>query len=410
MPFLRRLATIAKDSWLIVGISLVIFIFMEMAFSLAFYIKDSKRPALSDFRATADTYADPAWAAKYYQEIYEIEHKQSIRWKSYVYWRRMSRQGEYINIGSDGLRKTYNVANATDSKPPKKVFMFGGSTIWGLGAADDFTIPSIFAKEASEEGISCEVVNYGQYAYVSTQGVIELMLQLQKGNIPDAVIFYDGVNDTFGAFQLGLSGLPHGEFARDQEFTLLERTELRTQAIQAEIKKLSMTRFLSGALKKFNLQVDSFQPNLLEFEKPITDKKALAQSVVETYLNNIQVVQALAKAYGFKCLFYWQPMIFLKKNLTEYERRSIELDFNFPGMKEFYLDTYSAMQQRAAGLKADCAFYDISSIFNDLREPIYIDFNHMGERGNSRIAKRMAEDFAQLIEMKEQAGCKWQDS
>jgi hypothetical protein len=277
-----------------------------------------------------------------------------------------------------------------------KVFMFGGSTMFGSWEKDDLTIPSAFAKEAKNKGINCEVVNFGQEAYVSTQEVIELMLQLQRGNIPDAVIFYDGVNDTFGAFQLGVPGLPHNEFNREKEFNLLGRGELGTLAVQSAIKQLYTVRFFHGVLKDLGLRHESTQLLPLEYEKPISDKSALARAVVETYLSNIRLVQALSKAYGFKCLFYWQPVIYLKRYLTEYERKSIELDFNYPGMKEFYLDTYACLQQRATGLKNDMAFHDISSIFSDVHEPIYVDFDHMGERGNSLIARRMVEDFVRL--------------
>ncbi|MBC8457124.1 MAG: hypothetical protein H8D67_03910, partial [Deltaproteobacteria bacterium] len=54
------------------------------------------------------------------------------------------------------------------------------------------------------------------------QEVIDLFLQLQKGNIPNIVIFYDGINDTFSAFQNGISGIPQNEWNRKKEFNLLK--------------------------------------------------------------------------------------------------------------------------------------------------------------------------------------------
>src|SRR5262245_2132295 len=203
MTVLKKFLKTIRDIWMILGIVLAMSVLLEAGVSLAFYIRSFWHPPALNFRSKADTYSDPSLASRYYKEIDEIEKGRSLRWKSYVYWRRMPRHGDYINIDSDGLRRTNGVTESGDSEGKMKVFMFGGSTMWGLGAGDDFTIPSIFTREAKNKGINCEVVNFGQYAYVSTQGVIELVLQLQKGNIPDAVIFYDGVNDTFGAFQLG---------------------------------------------------------------------------------------------------------------------------------------------------------------------------------------------------------------
>ncbi len=400
MTLFKKIISFARDFWTILGIALVLFVAAELGLSLFFYIRSFWHPPAPNFRMYADTYADPAWAARYYQEVDEVEKGRSLRWQSYVYWRRLARQGELINITPDGLRKTINVPASAGTNPAKKVFMFGGSTLWGLGAGDSDTIASVFAREATNKGIHCEVVNYGQYAYVSTQGVVELMMQLQKGNIPDAVVFYDGTNDTFGAFQLGVPGLPHDEIYREKEFGLLRRPELYTVASQSAIRSLATVRFLDGMLKNLRLRSNNIQAASMEYEKPMADKKALALAVAETYFNNVKLVQALSQSYGFKCIFYWQPVIYTKPNLTEYERRSLEIDVNYPGMKEFYLDTYDALKQRAAGLPKDIAFHDISSIFSDVREPIYADFNHMGDKGNSAIARRMAEDLARLLQRK----------
>src|SRR5262245_12806026 len=393
LTLLGRLAKFARDAWMVLGIAVVMFVALEAVVSLGFYVRGFWHPPAANIRIKADTYSDTEWASKYYKEIEEVEKGRTLRWQPYVYWRRTPRHGQYINIEPDGLRKTINVSAPEGASPPIKVFMFGGSTMWGLGAGDDSTIPSIFAQEAKNKGINCEVVNFGQYAYVSTQGVIELTLQLQKGNVPDVVIFYDGVNDTFSGFQLSVPGLPHDEIRREKEFCLLERKELQTLAAQSAIRQLSTMRFLHGVLQKSGLWPDNVRTIPLAYEKAITDKGALAQAVVESYLNNIKLVQTLSKSYGFTSLFYWQPVIYTKQHLTDYERQSLELDVHYTGMKEFYLDTYAALRQRSAGLDKSVAFHDISMIFSDIREPIFVDFNHMGGKGNSFIARRMAEDF-----------------
>lgn len=381
---------------MILGIALILFFVIEAGLSIAFKMRSFWRPPETNFRKLADTYPDRSWSEKYYSEIDDIEKNRSLRWRPYVYWRRLPRNGEYINIDNNGLRKTINPVAADGGKSPVKVFVFGGSTIWGLGSSDADTIPSQISNELNKNGVNCEVVNFGQYAYVSTQSVIELMLQLQKGNIPDAVIFYDGVNDTFNAFQTNTPGLTHNEVNRELEYGLLDKGNLKTYAAQSIIRQLSTVRFLGGFLKQFGGKHEQFQPIPLKYEQSISDKKALAAAVVETYFNNIRMVQALAKSYGFTAQFYWQPVIFTKKQLSDYELRSIEMDFYFPGMKEFYLDTYDRLKDRSAGLAGDLEFFDISSTFNDIEEPIYVDFNHMGAKGNRVIAQRMTHEYLKL--------------
>ncbi|MDX2031917.1 MAG: hypothetical protein SF339_14675 [Blastocatellia bacterium] len=397
MAILKFIAKWTKDLWMILGITALLFVGIEAAFSLMFYARSFWHPPVPNFREQADTYPDRAWASSYYKEIDEVEKGRTMKWKPYTYWRRSVYNGRHITIGPDGLRKTLNPAGANGA-PKKRLFVFGGSTIWGLGSDDATTIPSLLAKEAGSRGLNYEVVNFGQYAYVSTQSVIELTLQLQKGNIPDAVIFYDGVNDTFGAFQSKTPGLAHGELERENIYNLGVSPRLGTVAAQAAIRDLAIVRFLRGIVPRPAAPAGNAPPPSLRFDPPIADQTALARAVVDTYLNNMKIVQGLARTYGFKLLAYWQPVIYTKERLTAYETRSLDLDFNYPGMKEFYLETYGQMRQRSDELKATGAIYDISAIFREAGDPIYVDFNHMGERGNSVIARRMMEDFARIHE------------
>lgn len=391
---MKKIITVLRDFWIILGIAIAMFMIIEIGISTAFYLRSFWHKPSPNFRGNADTYDDRAWAVRYFKEIDQIEQGRTLRWNSYTYWRRTPRQGEFITINSDGLRETINPPTPEGAV---KVFMFGGSTMWGLGSEDARTIPSSFSREANNRGIISKVTNYGQYAFVSTQNVIELMLQLQKGNIPDVVIFYDGVNDTFTAYQQGVPGLPHDEFQREREFGLTSRNDIQAQAALFTINRLETIRMLNGLLKKIGLRRDDYRMLPLQYARPISDKKLLAQSVVETYLNNIKLVQALSVQYGFKCLFYWQPVIYLKRNLTDYERQSFEYDIQYPGMKEFYLQTYETLKNREEKIKNDLPFHDISGIFDNSREPIFVDFNHMGGKGNDVIARRMVEDYLRLV-------------
>src|SRR5262245_8832147 len=205
----KKLIKFTRDVWIIFGITALLLVAVETGFSLAFYVRGIWHAPYVDYRIKADTYTDTSWVAQYFQEHEQLGKP---RWRSYSYWRRPYHSGNYININQDGIRKTSAPTAPEGDEPAVKVFMFGGSTMFGSGERDEFTIPSIFAREARNNDINCEVVNYGQEAYVSTQEVIELMRQLQRGNIPDLVIFYDGANDTHSASQSHAAGLPFNEF------------------------------------------------------------------------------------------------------------------------------------------------------------------------------------------------------
>ena len=127
--------------------------------------------------------------------------------ESHVYWRRAPISGKYVNIDADGLRKTWNPPGLPEQ--PIRIFMFGGSTTWGTGSRDEYTIPSQLSKILAQRfGPRVEVVNYGEGGYVNTQELIRFLKEIERGNVPQIAIFYDGYNDVFSAFQNGIGGIP----------------------------------------------------------------------------------------------------------------------------------------------------------------------------------------------------------
>src|SRR5262245_23985577 len=220
MRRLKAIIAFIQNVWLICGVSLLLICLVNAAIGLGFLIRDRLRGerVLTVPIKTADWYSDRPWVDAYYEEF---EGSRANRWQPYLYWRRKSFSGQYINVGTDGNRRTIAPhRNEGDSAPHRKIFMFGGSTMWGTGARDDFTIPSLLAKELQKSEIAAEIVNFGEGGHVSTQEVIALMLELRGGRVPDVVIFYDGINDTFSAFQQHAAGTPQNEFNRAVEFNL----------------------------------------------------------------------------------------------------------------------------------------------------------------------------------------------
>jgi lysophospholipase L1-like esterase len=379
-----------------VGVSLALFATLEVSLAVAFAVRGRWHVPAPNFRGEADTYADRNWARAYYRDLDRFEQARTIRWSPYVYWRRVPYQSNDINITADGLRRTVNVAPPTAGRETRHVFMFGGSTMWGLGAGDDSTLPSLVAQELHrlDPDVPLDFTNFGQYAYVSTQGLLELTRQLQEGHIPDLVVFLDGVNDTFAAFQLGVPGLPFDEHRREMELNLSVRPEVLRSAAQYVASGLSTTRLVNGLGEALGLRDGLVRSIPLQYEQQLSDRATLARAVVDTYFNNIRLVQALADSYGFATLFYWQPVIYLKPHLSAYERESIDRDFNYPGMKDFYLQTYDSVGRHIELMeRPPRGFHDISRIFSEIREPMFVDFNHMGDRGNRVIARRIADDL-----------------
>ena len=107
----------------------------------------------------------------------------------------------------------------------------------------------------------------------------------------------------------------------------------------------------------------------------------------------IRIPSMLAKEYNFKAVYYWQPTIFNKPKLSDFEKQE---DEKFSFIKDIVL----AANVQAGNIKADqdfSVFYDISDIFRNERTPVFIDYCHVSEYGNSVIADKMVEDLVNEI-------------
>ena len=400
MTKLERILGSAKDAWIVFGITLLLLVLLEAALSLAFFARSyaTGDPDIEDYKANADVYSDSPWVHRYRKEFHESN---VMKWVSYVYWRRQPYRGDHINVDSSGIRRSW----APATRPPgpsdrATVFMFGGSTMWGAGARDDFTIPSILAKQLAKDGRAFDITNFGEAGYVSTQEVIALLLELQKGNIPDIVIFYDGFNDTYSAYQQRVAGLPLNEPNRAREFNLSTKKklkELRTQVLRDMVDDLSTIRFSRGLVPRWRNRDES---KLFANQENAVDSASTggpdALGVLATYRNNVELVKALAGHYGFRYLFYWQPTIFHKTHLTEYEESERK---KLHAMESFFLEAYDAVRQSGLTRGGDHPVHDISRILSDVNDPLYMDFCHLGEPGNELIARRMATDVVSIMDV-----------
>jgi lysophospholipase L1-like esterase len=374
---LKTAGRLLRDAWLLLGIGILLFCLLEAGVRLALLV--GRWAGDSSPRSQADANSDPSWLKAYYGEF---DSSYGLRWRPYVYWRRKSYRGEYINVDTNGLRITPVPTPPPVPAGPLKIFMFGGSTLWGTGARDAFTIPALVARELTNDGLSVEVTNFGETGHVSTQGLIALLLELRAGRRPDVVVFYDGVNDTFSAYQQHLPGLPQNEFNRVSDFNLSQAGLARRSRLLVHdvAKGLATVDLLSRLLRRLGGWTAS------DSVPAPPHQDSLSSRVVTTYLSNMELLQALSEHYHFEPLAYWQPTIFQKSRLTKHE--SLERA-KVAEMAGFFQATYARMGSSAH----DGLVHDLSQVFSAWRDPVYLDWMHLGETGNAVIAQRIATDI-----------------
>jgi lysophospholipase L1-like esterase len=386
---LKRPLVFLQTGWSIFGITLVALLLTEAGFRMIFTVRDrlSALP-VPDRRVLVEGYHGADWPREHYRELELLED----RWQPYVYFRQKPFRGKTVAIDAEGLRATWQPPPERDDGQERKRFkilMLGGSSLWGFGARDEQTIPSLLARTLHERGWRVELKNMSEIGYVSTQEAIALYRELQAGYRPSVVIFYDGVNDTTSAFLGGQAGLTTNEINRREEFNLLQRPVRLAAALAGKLVKDSGSyRFAQSVRRRFEQGTLAAQPALSK-----DALHELADGVVDRYAANLGLVAALGRGFGFRPLFYWQPVVFTKPVLAPFEREEAR---KYGWTERMFGEVYARVRA-STELQANPAFHDLSGIFADSKNLVFIDYCHIVESANERIAAEMAKGVIEAL-------------
>ncbi len=301
----------------------------------------------------------------------EWKPSNKFSYEAYVGWERRPFQGQTINIDATGVRRSLH--SHCDDGRAYTIWMFGGSTVWGAGTPDWLTIPSLLAEKYELAGRNVCVQNYGEKAWVNTQEVIKLILELKKSERkPDLVIFYDGPADVYESYQSGRGGV-HQNF--DDTKQLFEG-------------------HASAGSGNFHYLMDTNTARLLLQQKlqnrmrrsSAKDTDLIARQAIRCYLENVHLVEAIGHEYGFKPLLFWEPTISTgNKHWTAEEEAAREsARRQTPGLEE-------ANQAAYALIKTKCQppVFCIADALDTATGTIYFDEAHVAAEGNRLIAERM---------------------
>lgn len=332
--------------------------------------RELRRP---DPRSALRAYRDADWAQGYWRELTLVQR--SPEYRPYVVWRRAPYAGTTIAIDGEGRRRTYHSQCAPGAYT---VYMFGGSTLWGYGAPDWATIPSYLAEEYARHGRAACVENFGEFGWVGTQGVLELVLELKAGRRPDLVIAYDGCNDVLTPLQSGRVDV-HGDFREikawhdwHRHLALGSFGWLGATNVAALAGRVAMRLGRGGS----GWRTDA-------------EPASLARRIVQDYVGSVDVVEALAGRHGFKAAFFWQPVALVEqKPLTPEERSRIESarDERHRPLPALYEQTYELVR----AIRRPNVHY-VADVFNGERGDVYLDICHLAPPGNRLVARRMYE-------------------
>lgn len=295
----------------------------------------------------------------------------------------------------------YRVTPGSPSDWTTTVMLFGGSAMWGNGNTDRETIPFHLQGTVLDRGHEqVRIRNMGQQAWATTQEVIDLMMLLRDGDIPDMVVFYDGFNDICPAFLYGsagthyeqhvvealLNGVPPVPVLEDVGLKLLQNTNtwLLITSLREKFSTADREIVLQESYRDMGISTDS-----------------LAADIVRTYMGNTEIIRALSDAYGFECMFVIQPALWYGNKVPdEIEEEFLpgSSDFSIaadPAFRELFISTYDLLAEEAL-LRDDMFFY--GNVFDHVQGNVFTDFcgAHITGRANAVIAESLYSDMVRL--------------
>jgi len=337
------------------------------------------KPPVIDRRMKLSPYAGKKWARAYFRELKSLK----FTYEPYTGWRRKELRGRFINIDEEGRRRTWNPTVPEGERPPT-VAVFGGSTVWGTGARDEFTIPSYLSKILNKGESRYVVQNYGESGYTFTQEVIKLAMLIKDEKMPDYAIFYDGANEIYSAYASGKAGTQY------LHEIMKKKLEKKTYpcTLKKALKRLIITSMtVTQTAKLFTIAKPKLQFPEKGAKLSHEELQKLGDDIISNYMKTMGILKALAKEYPFRYLCFWQPVIFEKKSLTAEESLS-DIRISDKSLKKLY--RYVNDKMAAATIPH---FYCISDIFSEKKETFFIDFCHLTEKGNRTSAAAIAAAF-----------------
>ena len=322
-----------------------------------------------DSRAFLENYKSYPWAAKHFQEYKAM----GTEYRDYIIWRRNSFDGETVKVNSEGIRNTTVKEDLLAEKG--NYLFFGGSTMWGSGVSDEFTIPSMFSKEYKVNS-----VNYGETAYVARQSMAMLVNQYAIGGINksdvNTIVFYDGLNDVYSRCQSQLFGVAT-MYEKNLRSTMRESSFGTSYLTWMHIINPAI-EFIDKVKKKIAPLAKQYEDH---FDCASNDEKAkkVAMQLIDVW----RMSSSIASLYGDNFIAILQPVVHIgSPNISHLSELQSGQNLN---IKKQYEAVYPYIKKFASAINnKDFKFLDFSHVYNS-DEQVYVDFSHVSPQGSELI-------------------------
>ncbi len=307
----------------------------------------------------------PGWRADEIRQLLRETWNRPITWEPFTESRERRFQGRFVNVHPSGFRLSHGQGPWPPDPARENVFVFGGSTTFGYGVADDETIVSslqaLLDQRLGAGRTAC--YNFGRGAYYSSGERILFQELLTTGEGPRVAVFIDGLNEF--AF-----GTP---FPTERLRNAVNRSVVG--AMRLLVDELPLTLFLARA--RASRPTRRRQPELAT----VYDDPTLLDARIDRYLANRRLISASARAWGVRPLFFWQPVPTYHYDL----RYHLFGDCDFQ-QNSYSMFGYARMADRVHREPPGADFVWAADLQEGLRMPLYVDQIHYTAAMSARVA------------------------
>ena len=278
-------------------------------------------------------------------------------------------RGKFVNIDPAGFRFSKDQAPWPPSPKAINVFIFGGSTAFGALVPDDETIASYLQEAANAEDISPPMAfyNFARPAYFSSQELVLFEQLLRAGFVPQIAVFVDGLNDFIFA---------NGDPLFTDRLTNFMAGKSNSSPLD-DVPMVRAVHWLTEGWSKPKSEGSSDASN---------DDPALLQGVADRWLSNKKTIELVARGFGVRTIFVWQPVPTYKYDLRYHFFLHSREEFAAYGRSG---DGYPIMENLRAQGELGSNVLWLADMQQDKHENLYVDSIHYNPAFSKEIAARI---------------------
>ena len=370
--------------------TLVVLVVVNVALYAVFAVHD-RRAADADLVAAANTdylrvgYSDEMLEALY-PGMTRADVAEMLRecwsdvalYEPFTQFRPTARTGRFVSIAEPGYRHSKNQGPWPPDPDRLNVFVFGGSTVFNFGVADDQTIAShLQAYLAADTGLPVSVYNWGRCMHYSTLERIKFEALLVEGHVPDVAVFIDGLNEFYHKDD-------EPAFTPRLRKVFVKEAPVERSPWPSALATLPMAR-AARALRDRLAPEDEPEP-VRETADDDSADAGVNRGIVARYFRTKSLIEAAAHAYGVTPVFVWQPVPMYK-----YDEDCHPFAMGGYGRHTRSIYGYPLAAEWVAGHPVGRNFLWLADMQEAAKEMLYVDVVHYSPEMSRRIARRIAD-------------------